>query len=196
VAEIYVGTKFRTVFVEKSPISDTNLAHRVRKLIEWARKMSALGLAPDGSGNVSARTADGFIVSKTAGNLGNLLPEDFVEVREADMEGLVLRVVGLFEPSSESLMHAGIYAARANVGAILHGHSEQILAAAPMLGIPVTAREQPYGTPKIVREALEILNLHNFFVLREHGFVALGTTIEAAGEELMRQLRRLSKVAV
>ena len=88
-------------------------------------------------------------------------------------------------------MHAGIYAARSEVDAVFHGHSEKLLAAAERLGVPVTAREQPYGTPELVAEILQVLDSHKLVIMRQHGFVSLGGTMEEAGRTAEEILKRL-----
>jgi len=117
------------------------------ELLKWCRRWAALGLVGDTVGNLSFRTANGFIINRTAGDLGGdhapgICRGARCRPRRAPIDG-----GGLYEPSSESLMHAGIYAARPEVNAVFHGHSEKLLSEAERLGLPVTAREQPYGTP-------------------------------------------------
>jgi ribulose-5-phosphate 4-epimerase/fuculose-1-phosphate aldolase len=112
-------------------------------------------------------------------------------VLEADRDARQLTVAGLYEPSSESLMHAGIYAARLEVDAVFHGHSEKLLADAERLGLPLTAREQPYGTPELVAEILEVLDGHKLVIMRDHGFVSLGGTMEEAGRVAEDVLKKL-----
>jgi len=89
----------------------------------------------------------------------------------------VLTVAGLHEPSSETLMHAAIYAARPGTGAVFHGHSEEILG---MTDLPVTKRERPYGTAVMANEVLDVLGGHSVVIMRNHGFVAVGRTMGEA----------------
>ena len=187
--ERYVGTKFRTVFARHEAPSDVRLAELVARCHRWA----ALGLGGDTVGNLSFRTADGFIINRTAGDLGNIAPREFVEVLAADIASRQVTVAGLYEPSSESLMHAGIYATRSEVNAIFHGHSARLLAAAEQLGLPITAREQSYGTPELVAEILAVLGRHRLVVMRGHGFVSLGETMEETARHAEEVLRKVSQ---
>lgn len=185
--EVYTGTKFRTVFARRAVSGD----ERLGELLKWSRRWAALGLVGDTVGNLSFRTVNGFIINRTAGDLGGITRQEFVEVLEADRAARQLTVAGLYEPSSESLMHAGIYVARPEVDAVFHGHSEKLLAAAERLGLPVTAREQPYGTAELVAEILQVLDGHKLVIMREHGFVSLGGTMEEAGlvaEDVLKKL--------
>jgi ribulose-5-phosphate 4-epimerase/fuculose-1-phosphate aldolase len=187
VAEVYVGTKFRTVFARRTVSGD----ERLGELLKWCRRWAARDLVGDTIGNLSYRTAAGFLINRTAVDLAAITRQEFVEVLEADIVRKQLTVAGLYEPSSESMMHAGIYEARPDVNAIFHGHSAAILANATRLGIPVTMHEQPYGTPELVAEILVVLGKNNFVVMREHGFVSIGTTMREAGERLEELLAKL-----
>ncbi len=185
--EVYVGTKFRTVFARRAVSGD----ERLGELLTWCRRWAALGLVGDTVGNLSFRTVDGFLINRTAGDLGGITRQEFVEVVQADLDRAELTVAGLYEPSSESLMHAGIYAARPGINAVFHGHSERLLAEAERLGLPITAREQPYGTPELVAEILSALDGHRIVIMRNHGFVSFGATMKEAGQAAEEILRRV-----
>ena len=185
--EVYTGTKFRTVFARRAVTGD----ERMGELLKWCRRWAALGLVGDTVGNLSLRTVNGFLINRTAGDLGGITRQEFVEVLQADRDRCELTVAGLYEPSSESLMHAGIYAARPEVHAVFHGHSVKLLATAEQLGLPVTEREQPYGTPELVAEILQVLDGHKLVIMRNHGFVSLGGTMEEAGRNGEEVLKRL-----
>ena len=186
-AEVYIGTKFRTVFTRRAVSGD----ERLGDLLKWCRRWAALGLVGDTVGNLSFRTIDGFLINRTAGDLGGITRQEFVEVVEVDRTKTELKVVGLYEPSSESLMHAGIYEARPEIDAVFHGHHNQLLTEAERLGLPITAREQPYGTPELVAEILSVLDEHKFVIMRNHGFVSFGKTMEEAGRVAEDVLKRV-----
>jgi ribulose-5-phosphate 4-epimerase/fuculose-1-phosphate aldolase len=186
-AEVYAGTKFRTVFARRAVSGD----ERMGELLKWCRRWAALGLVGDTVGNLSFRTVNGFIVNRTAGDLGGITRQEFVEVIETDRDTRMLTVAGLYEPSSESMMHAGIYAARLEVDAVFHGHSDRLLAKAERLGLPITANEQPYGTPELVAEILNALDGHKFVIMRNHGFVSMAATMDEAGRNAEEILKRI-----
>lgn len=185
--EVYTGTKFRTIFARRAVSGD----ERLGELLKWCRRWAALGLVGDTVGNLSFRTVNGFIINRTAGDLAGITRQEFVEVLEANRDTRQLTVAGLYEPSSESLMHAGIYAARPEVDAVFHGHSEKLLAQAERLGLPVTMREQPYGTPELVAEIIEVLEGYKLVIMRGHGFVSLGGTMGEAGRSAEDALKKL-----
>ena len=182
-----MGTKFRTVFARKAVSGD----ERLGELLKWCRRWATLGLVGDTVGNLSFRTIDGFLINRTAGDLGGITRQEFVEVVAADRDTRELTVSGLYEPSSESLMHAGIYDARPGINAVFHGHHDRLLSEADRLGLPVTTHEQPYGTPELVAEILNALDGHKFVIMRNHGFVSFGKTMSEAGHVAEEVLKRL-----
>ena len=186
-AEIYTGTKFRTIFASREAPAD----NRISELVQWCHRWAGLGVVGDTVGNLSFRSTNGFVINRTAGNLGTIAAPEFVEVLRVDFAMRELTVAGGYEPSSESLMHAAIYAARPAVNAVFHGHSAALLAAAERLGVPVTRRERPYGTPALADEILDVLSGHSVVIMRNHGFVALGPTMGAAHAAAERILGKL-----
>ena len=170
-AEVYVGTKFQTIFVRRQPPA----AAQAEELLAWCRQWAAAGWIAKATGNLSCRTANGFIITPTGTDPITLSAADFVEVLGVDEKEV--RVAGTREPSSECRMHAGIYAARPDVTAIFHGHYAPALTAP---GVAITAREIPYGTPAMATETAQALGTGSFVVMRNHGFVAVGATMQAA----------------
>ena len=84
------------------------------EIIRTSLKMNALGIYQGKSGNVSARTENGFLVTPTGIPYEETKPAQIVAMRmDGTHEGEVL-------PSSEWRFHRDIYAARADVGAIVH----------------------------------------------------------------------------
>jgi len=185
--EQYVGTKFHTIFARREAPSDGH----VGELVEWCHRWARLGVVGDTVGNLSFRSADGFVINRTAGDLSTITAEEFVEVLRADVAKRELTVAGAYEPSSESLMHSALYAARPSINAVFHGHSAALLGAAERLELPVTRRERPYGTPALADEILDVLSAHPVVIIRNHGFVAIGRTMagaHAAAERVMGKL--------
>ena len=170
-AEVYVGTKFQTIFVRRQPPA----AAQAEELLAWCRQWAAAGWIAKATGNLSCRTANGFIITPTGTDPVTLSAADFVEVLGVDEKEV--RVAGTREPSSECRMHASIYAARPDVTAIFHGHYAPALTAP---GVAITAREIPYGTPAMATETAQALGTGSFVVMRNHGFVAVGATMQAA----------------
>ncbi len=84
-----------------------------------------------------------------------------------------------------------------HINAILHGHCSLLNIHAEALNIPVTQKFHDYGTPELAQSALDLVDQTTlFFILRDHGFVALGEDIGSAGRmtlyffsELIRRLQ-------
>lgn len=89
------------------------LAQGVREQVAWAcRILAAEGYADLTLGHVSARDADGSIWIKRKGPaLAEVTSEDIVSVDDADV---LLHL--------ETVLHEGVYRARPDVGAVVHGH--------------------------------------------------------------------------
>src|SRR5919201_5258580 len=89
------------------------VAHSLREQVAWAcRILAAEGYADLTLGHVSARSADGDIWIKRKGvALDEVEPDDVVAIDHADA---VLHL--------ETVLHTGVYRARPDVGAVVHGH--------------------------------------------------------------------------
>jgi len=83
----------------------------------WARSMFERGLTPGSSGNLSARLADGYLVTPTGSCLGFLEPE---RLSKLDPNG---KHVGGDAPTKEVPLHLAFYRARPEAGGVVHLHS-------------------------------------------------------------------------
>lgn len=83
----------------------------------WGRSLFERGLTPGSSGNLSARVADGFLVTPTGSCLGFLDP---ARLSRLDGEG---RHVSGDAPTKEVPLHLAFYAARPEAGGVVHLHS-------------------------------------------------------------------------
>ena len=174
-----------------------------RRLILAAREFDATGLSVGTTGNLSARTARGFLITPTGVPYRDLLPGDLVEMNDG---GDVLS--GILLPSSEWPFHRAIYHARADVNAIVHVHSpfatgiacvrEDIPAfhyhVARAGGDSIRCAEYAtFGTEELSRNAVRALEGRRACLLANHGQIALGEDVESAFvqarevEELARQ---------
>ncbi len=183
--------RFNTVFVSEKPVNDKKMG----ELAEWCERFQNLGLTPDFegkcTGNLSFRLKDGFVV--TASGLEtkeNLCGDCFVYVKHFDEQKKQVFVEGKRNPSSEAMMHFLIYRERKDVNAIFHGHNNSILINADKLGLPVTENEEDYGSIELAKEALKALGESNLVVLKNHGFVSVGKTMEEAGELALSALKQ------
>ncbi|RLD46576.1 MAG: hypothetical protein DRI94_14650 [Bacteroidetes bacterium] len=184
-AEIYTGIKFNYKSLGKTIIKSELLS----ELKNWCAFFNEKNLAPPylggSSGNLSFRIKPGtinFIITASHTALRENMPDsDFTKIVSYDENKNLITGKGTKEPSSESIMHHIIYKYKPEINAVFHGHSPEILKFADQLKIPVTKKEFEYGTIKLAKEALKLLTTHNFIILKNHGFISLGKTVQEAG---------------
>jgi len=174
---------FSSVFLAKNPQNDP----RVQQLAEWGKKLLANGVVKGTEGNLSFRTRLGFIITGTNVALDGLNPETVSEITGVvfGLNKTSVYVKGMAVPSRETIMHSQIYEERPEVNAIFHIHDAAVTAKAGKIGIPITDKEQPAGSLELAKEAVSVLKLNKdvkCFVLRNHGSVVLGATMDEAGK--------------
>jgi Ribulose-5-phosphate 4-epimerase and related epimerases and aldolases len=151
-------------------------------LVTAARRMSELGLAHGKSGNLSARTPSGFLVTPSGKAYASMAPGDMVSV---DGDG---EAHGAHKPSSEWRIHRDIYARHAEAAAVVHTHSFYATTLA-CLRRPIPAfhyevafaggsdircsEYATFGTQELSDRALEALQGRKACLLANHGVVAL-----------------------
>ena len=149
------------------------------EVIATAREMHRLGLVVGTAGNVSAREGGGMLITPAAVAYEEMAEDDLV----------TLPAGGPREPSSEWRVHAAIYAARPDVGAVVHTHSVHATAWSCLhepldtrikeftqaLGGPVlTAADAPPGSEELAANAVAAVKDLNGGLLYRHGVLALG----------------------
>lgn len=188
------GVKFKIEMVGRNIPKDP----RIKELKHWCRVFHRYNLTPphkSGScGNLSFRLEndkDPFIITGSRIGLKDALPDNcFVKVSSVDLKKGIVCADGIREPSSESMLHSAIYRRRKDVNAIFHGHSQEILSCANKLKIPETKQEDPYGSIELVQSVLKVLGSKSFLVIKKHGFISLGRTMEEAGEIALQIYRK------
>ncbi len=119
-----------------------------QQVAEVARRMAELDLVSGTSGNVSARLSDGLMAITPMGKSYDGMTADDIVVLDGDLNP----VEGDLMPSSESLLHVAIYAARPDVGGIVHTHAVYSSAvAAAGLAIPPIVDEMVVNLGGAVR---------------------------------------------
>jgi L-fuculose-phosphate aldolase len=174
------------------PLCPVDEADARREVLETALAMSRRGLSPGRSGNVSRRYGGGMLITPSGLAYEGLSPSDIVLV-EAD--GTV--TVDQRRPSSEWRFHLDTYAARADVGAIVHTHSlhatvlacahkeipafHYMVAVAGGKSIPLVPYAT-FGTKELSRHVVKGLRKRNACLMANHGMIAVGATCHAALE--------------
>lgn len=185
--------------------SGTEAAVR-RDLVDVCRRLHERDLIGAAEGNVSARIGAGrFLVTPSGANKSLLAPGDLVLV---DAEGQVVR--GRGRASTEIRMHLAAYAARPDVGAIVHAHPITAVAltvagvpppddlvpeAAVTLGPIAVAPFATPGTDEVPASLAPFLARHDVLLLARHGALALGRTLDEAYDR-METLERVSRIAL
>lgn len=172
--EIHVGVKFTVVHLPEERIHDP----KVKGLVTAGKALDERGFSPGNCGNLSFRVLSGFVITRVGASLGNLRPGDFVLVKDVDLAGKKVFCAGEIEPSSESMMHKMIYDARPDTQVILHAHTLSLKNAI------TTKKSHPYGTLEFARSAVDILKNTDLIILKNHGFVAIGNTVEEAFQRI------------
>lgn len=112
-----------------------------------------------------------------------LQPADFCHVIDFDATSTTFITEGTAPPSSETFLHNSLYQSLPGINVILHGHCSLINNHAATLKIPVTTQFCDYGTPELAESALALIDrATRFFILKDHGFVAMGTDIDQTGK--------------
>lgn len=161
------------------------MTERLRaEIVDAARAMSRTGLTPGTSGNISARTYRGMLITPSGGPYEQLRPESIVAVGADGTPD-----AGALKPSSEWRFHLAVYAAHPDAGAIVHTHSDHATAlACTGRGIPAfhymvaiaggaDIRCAPYatfGTEALAAHAVEALAGRRACLLANHGQIAIG----------------------
>jgi ribulose-5-phosphate 4-epimerase/fuculose-1-phosphate aldolase len=188
---------FNFIFISNQIINDP----KIIELKKWCDIFQRNDLTPvvDGNftGNLSFRYQNGFVI--TASGLKskmNLAPESFVYAKEYNEKYNTFYIKGKKSPSSESVMHYLIYKNIKNVNSIFHGHNSLIVKNAKKLGLLITKTEYEPGTLALAYEAFNILKKNKMIVLKNHGFVSLGKTMNEVGELTLRILRNAKNLVI
>jgi len=152
--------------------------------------LASLGYVEGREGNLSARSADGIIVKSTNVFMQHASPEDYSLIT---IEGKLIKGR---EPSSEYRMHLEIYRRCKEVNYIVHTHPVNVLVYAELTDkiitslteskiyftsfVPVLPVIEP-GTQDLANAvAHSIADGHQAVVLRKHGLVTVGETLDVA----------------
>lgn len=155
------------------------------------------GLTFGRTGNISVKVGEEIIVTPTGSSLGRLDSDALSFIDETG------RHVGGAKPSKEAFLHAAVYRARPDAGAVVHLHSTHSVAVSCMAGLdpdnvlpPLTAYYVmrvgrlpllPYHAPgddSLEPLAEKVAAEHRAFLLANHGPVVAGTDLAAAADAI------------
>jgi len=172
------------------------LEARLREEIcELGRSLFQRGLTHGSTGNISARCADGWLLTPTGSSLGRLDPG---RLSKLDWNGKLLSGDA---PSKESFLHLAMYQERERNGAVVHLHATHSVAVSVLEELdpddllpPLTAYYVmrigtlplvPYYAPGDLGLAEAVRGYarrHHALLLANHGPVVGGTSLAAAAD--------------
>jgi 3-dehydro-4-phosphotetronate decarboxylase len=151
------------------------------------------GLTAGSSGNISAKTDEGWLMTPTGSSLGRLDP---ARLSKLDHDG---RLISGDPPTKESFLHRVMYEERPATGAVVHLHSTHSVAVSCLAEIdpadvlpPITAYYVmrvgalplvPYFRPgdlELAEAVRGFAGRHHAVLLANHGPVVAGTNLDAA----------------
>jgi L-fuculose-phosphate aldolase len=160
------------------------------ELVATAKRMSALGLTPGISGNVSVRSERGLLVTPSGMPYDELQADDVVQLAA---DGTARP--GQRAPTTEWRLHRDILAARSDVNAIVHTHSlfctsiSMLRRALPAVHYSIVmantdevpcAEYATFGSAELATNVLAALRGGNACLMANHGMVALGASLAQA----------------
>ena len=160
-----------------------------QEIIARCLEMNASGLNQGTSGNLSARSGGGMLITPSGVAYQQLAPEDIVWM---NLDGSYQHRLAC---SSEWRFHRDIYLARPEVNAVVHAHPTYCTALA-ICGMEIPAVHymiafaggnsircgpyHTYGTQELSDAALTALEGRNACLLANHGMIAVGPTLARA----------------
>lgn len=191
-----------------------------RDMVERAKRLYDHGLIAGLDGNLSARLGERFILATPSGvPKGELNPDDLVLLdvgadnarrQQVPDNPRIARARRGMMPSSEMAMHLSIYAARPDVGAIVHAHPPTavgltVSSERPRLDIcPESivflgdigfARYATPGTPELPQSLVPLLDRCDCILLERHGAVTVARDLPLAHQR-MESLEHVAKIYV
>lgn len=155
------------------------------------------GLTHGSTGNISARCADGWLLTPTGSSLGQLDP---ARIAKLDWSG---KLVSGDAPSKENFLHLAMYEERPQSGAVIHLHSTHSVAVSVLADVnaadalpPLTAYYVmrigslplvPYYAPgdaALAGAVRKLASRHHALLLANHGPVVGGSTLAAAADAI------------
>ena len=163
-----------------------------RQIVEKSLQAYRAGLFAGTSGNMSAycRAENIMYITPTSVRYETMKPDDVVAMR---LDGTILG--GEKQPSSEWRMHAAVYRAFPDTGAVFHTHSPHATAFAVVhRPIPATLSEMHFflggdvpcakyarpGTDAVGENAAAVLAGKGGCLLENHGVLAVGRDLDEA----------------
>lgn len=178
-----------------------------KQLVHYGNRLADEKLVQGTWGNLSIRLNDDeMLVTPSGIPYDQLTPEDMVKVNFR-----TLAHTGKNRPTSEKELHAEIYQAREDVGAVVHAHSDYAsVFACACKSMPVPSKEKEMrkrfgalipvaayavpGTHQLAANTCAALGEGRAAIMAHHGMVVCGTDMEDAFKAAL-QFEELGKVS-
>ena len=166
-------------------------------LCELGRSLFARALTHGSTGNLSVRCGEGWLLTPTGSNLGQLDP---ARLARLDADG---RLLDGDPPTKEHFLHRAMYEQRTRSQAVIHLHSTHSVAVSVLADLdpadvlpPLTAYYVmrigtlplvPYFAPGDVQLADAVRSFagrHHALLLANHGPVVAGSSLSAASDAI------------
>lgn len=179
------------------------------------RILAKLGLVKETTGHVSARSRDGnsMLIRGRGKKETGLLFTTARDIIAADFSGKKMNGSGGLAPPNESCIHGELYRERCEIGGIVHAHPPAVVLASiagielrPIFGgydpramrlaltpIPVYESSVTLHSQDQVRDMMRVMAGRDICILRGHGMVAVGATVEDATIKAIK-LNELAKL--
>ena len=167
------------------------------QICELGRSIFDRGLTHGSTGNISARCADGWLLTPTGSSLGRLDPS---RLSKLDWDG---KHLSGDPPSKENFLHLAMYQEQARNQAVIHLHSTHSVAVSVLADLnpdnllpPLTAYYAmrigtlplvPYYAPGDLALAGAVRSYagrHHAMLLANHGPVVSGTSLSSAADAI------------
>ena len=178
------------------------------QIVHACRHLTAVGLSPGSSGNISVRIDDRLLVTPTGSSLSRVTADELAVVT---LDG---EVVGEPRPSKEVPLHRAVYTQRADAVAVVHLHSPYAVAASCLEvpdGEPTIPPLTPYGVMRVhdlpvaayarpgsaarAEGVAALAGDHAVLLLANHGSVVAGTSLWGA-VDLAEEVEAAARVAL
>jgi ribulose-5-phosphate 4-epimerase/fuculose-1-phosphate aldolase len=189
--------------IEAAKIRSSSIDSALAKKVALScRILAKLGLFKETTGHVSARSAGGaaMLIRGRGKEETGLLFTKPTDVVMADFDGQRLARQGVLKTPNESVIHGELYKARPNCGGIVHAHPPSIVLTSmagielrPIFGgydprgmrmaidgIPVYQSSLTLHKVEHVHAMMEVMGDKDVCVLRGHGVVVCGSSVEDA----------------
>jgi ribulose-5-phosphate 4-epimerase/fuculose-1-phosphate aldolase len=178
------------------------------ELCAYGRSIFDRGLTHGSTGNLSARLADGFLMTPTGSSLGRLEP---ARLSRLDAAGMLLSGD---PPTKEAFLHIAMYEERPAANAVVHLHSSHSVAASVLADVdpedvlpPLTAYYVmrigrlplvPFfrpGDAKLADAVRGFAGRHHALLLANHGPVVAGSS-QSAAVDATEELEETAKLSL